>query len=150
MHPNSIEGGVEETVLRFIVRDFDAGALDAHEALLQRLADEVAATEPRARITVEVGRSYRNMKEYLTPTRGPSTAAESAVRRAGLTPRRAYIRGGTDGVAAERAGAAHAQPVHRGARLPQRAGVDQRAGHGRRDGDADPPGPGVGRVKTRT
>ena len=67
VHPNSIEGAVEETVLRFIVRDFDGALLEAHEALLQRLADEVAATEPRARITVEVARSYRNMKEYLDP-----------------------------------------------------------------------------------
>ena len=97
VHPMAIEGGVEETVLRFIVRDFDADALAAQEALLQRLADEVAASEPRARVTVEISRSYRNMKEYLAPYPRALEAAEEAVRRAGLTPRRAYIRGGTDG-----------------------------------------------------
>ena len=97
VHPNSIEGSVEQTVLRFIVRDFDGAQLEAHERLLQRLADVVAAMEPRARITVEVARSYRNMKEYLTPHPRALDAAEIAVRRAGLTPRRAYIRGGTDG-----------------------------------------------------
>ena len=57
----------------------------------------MGAKEPRARITVEVARSYRNMKEYLTPHPRALDAAEIAVRRAGLTPRRAYIRGGTDG-----------------------------------------------------
>ena len=37
VHPNSIEGSVEQTVLRFIVRDFDGAQLEAHERLLQRL-----------------------------------------------------------------------------------------------------------------
>ena len=97
VHPMAIEGGVEESVLRFIVRSFDADALAAQEALLQRLADEVAASEPRARVTVEISRSYRNMKEYLAPHPRALTAAEEAVRRAGLRPRRAFIRGGTDG-----------------------------------------------------
>ena len=97
VHPMAIEGGVEETVLRFIVRSFDADELAAQEALLRRLANEVAAEEPRARVTVEVSRSYRNMKEYLAPFPRALTAAEEAVRRAGLRPHRAYIRGGTDG-----------------------------------------------------
>jgi tripeptide aminopeptidase len=97
VHPMAIEGGVEETVIRFIVRDFDGALLEEHERLLQRLADEVAAGEPRARVAVEVKRSYRNMKEYLTPHPRALAAAETAVRRAGLAPRRAFIRGGTDG-----------------------------------------------------
>jgi tripeptide aminopeptidase len=37
------------------------------------------------------------MKEYLDPHPRALEAAEIAVRRAGLTPIRAYIRGGTDG-----------------------------------------------------
>ena len=68
---------MEQTVLRFIVRDFDGAQLEAHERLLQRLADEVGAKEPRARITVEVARSYRNMKEYLTPHPRASTRPRS-------------------------------------------------------------------------
>jgi tripeptide aminopeptidase len=97
VHPMAIEGGVDETVIRFIVRDFDGALLEEHERLLRRLADEVAAGEPRARVTVEVKRSYRNMKEYLAPHPRALAAAETAVRRAGLAPRRASIRGGTDG-----------------------------------------------------
>jgi tripeptide aminopeptidase len=97
VHPNVIKGGVEETSIQFIVRDFDAAMLAEHERFLQRLADEVAASEPRARVRVEVQRSYRNMKEYLAPHPQVLAAAEEAVRRAGLAPRRAFIRGGTDG-----------------------------------------------------
>ncbi len=97
VHPMAVEGSVEETTLRFIVRDFDAERLAGHEALLRRLADEVAAGEPRARVSVVVERSYRNMKEYLAAHPRTLRAAETAIRRAGLEPRRAAIRGGTDG-----------------------------------------------------
>lgn len=97
VHPMAIEGGVEETTLRFIARDFSAEDLAAHETLLQRAADEIAAAEPRARVSVAIQRSYRNMKEYLTPHPRALAAAETAIRRAGLEPLRAAIRGGTDG-----------------------------------------------------
>jgi tripeptide aminopeptidase len=97
VHPMSIEGGVGESRLTFIVRDFETDKLAEHEALLQRLAGEVAAQEPRARVNVEVTRSYRNMKDYLRAYPRALAAAEVAVSRAGLTPKRAFIRGGTDG-----------------------------------------------------
>ncbi|MDQ3701173.1 MAG: peptidase T [Chloroflexota bacterium] len=97
VHPMAIEGGVEETTLRFIARDFSADDLVAHESLLQRAADEIAAAEPRARVSVAIQRSYRNMKEYLAPHPRALAAAETAIRRAGLEPQRAAIRGGTDG-----------------------------------------------------
>lgn len=97
VHPMAIEGGVEQTTLRFIVRDFDTAQLEAHEALLRRLAADLGAQEPRAQVTVEVSRSYRNMKDYLQAHPRVVEAAEEAIRRAGLEPRRAFIRGGTDG-----------------------------------------------------
>jgi tripeptide aminopeptidase len=98
VHPNAIEGGVEETTIRFIVRDFDAAQLEAHERFLEELANRLQASEPRARVSFTVKRSYRNMKEYLAKGDVRVLAkAEEAVRRAGLTPQRAFIRGGTDG-----------------------------------------------------
>lgn len=97
VHPNGIEGGVEQTAIRFIVRDFDAARLEAHERFLQDLAGRLQHGEPRALVSVEIKRSYRNMKEYLAKEPRALAKAEEAVRRAGLTPRRAFIRGGTDG-----------------------------------------------------
>jgi len=104
VHPMGVEGTIEQTRLKFIVRDFESELLEQHEALLQRLADDVAASEPRAQVGVEVSRSYRNMKEYLKDHPRALEAAEEAVRRAGLTPKRAFIRGGTDGARLSEAG----------------------------------------------
>ena len=104
VHPMSIEGGVEQTKLVFIVRDFEEAKLAEHEALLKRLAEGLMREEPRAHVEVEVTRSYKNMKEYIKGTPRALEAAEEAIRRAGLTPKRAFIRGGTDGARLSEAG----------------------------------------------
>ncbi len=46
VHPTKISGTTAEAEVRFIARDFDAAKLAAHESLLRRLADELAAAEP--------------------------------------------------------------------------------------------------------
>lgn len=97
VHPMAIEGGVGETTIRFIVRDFETTKLEEYETILRGLAAQIAVEEPRARVTVDVKRSYRNMKDYLKDFPRVLEAAEVAVQRAGLSPVRAFIRGGTDG-----------------------------------------------------
>jgi tripeptide aminopeptidase len=97
VHPTRITGTTAEAELRFIARDFDAQALAAHEQLLRGLADEVAAEEPRAVVTVSLVESYRNMKEFLEADPSVTDAADEAARRSGVEPWREPIRGGTDG-----------------------------------------------------
>jgi tripeptide aminopeptidase len=97
VHPTRFTGTTAEAELRFIARDFDAKKLEEHEQLLRKLADEVAAEEPRAHVTVTVEESYRNMKEFLGTDPGVTDAADEAARRMGLEPWREPIRGGTDG-----------------------------------------------------
>jgi tripeptide aminopeptidase len=97
IHPHRFTGTTAEAELRFIARDFDAAKLQEHEQLLRRLADELAAEEPRARITVTVEEQYRNMKEFLDRDPSVAEAADEAARRCGVEPRREPIRGGTDG-----------------------------------------------------
>jgi tripeptide aminopeptidase len=97
VHPTRIAGTTAEAELRFIARDFDAQKLEQHERLLRELADEVAAEEPRATVTVTREDSYRNMKEFLDADPSVTQAAEEAARRVGLEPWREPIRGGTDG-----------------------------------------------------
>jgi tripeptide aminopeptidase len=97
VHPTRIAGTTAEAELRFIARDFDAKKLEQHEQLLRKLADEVAAEEPRAHVTVTVEKSYRNMKEFLAADPAVTEAADEAARRAGMEPWREPIRGGTDG-----------------------------------------------------
>jgi tripeptide aminopeptidase len=97
VHPTKIAGTTAEAELRFIARDFDAKKLEEHEELLRTIADEVAAEEPRAQVTVTVEESYRNMKEFLDADPAVTEAADEAARRVGLEPWREPIRGGTDG-----------------------------------------------------
>jgi tripeptide aminopeptidase len=97
VHPHRFTGTTAEAELRFIARDFDADKLAQHEQLLRDLADEIAAEEPRARITVSVEEQYRNMKEFLAADPGVTEAADEAARRCGIEPWREPIRGGTDG-----------------------------------------------------
>ena len=97
VHPNLIEGTTEEARIRFIVRDHDDAQLAEHERMLQALADELAEREPRARVTVERTETYRNMRPAIEAHPRVVEVAEEAIRRIGVEPRRALIRGGTDG-----------------------------------------------------
>jgi tripeptide aminopeptidase len=97
VHPTRFVGTTAAAELRFIARDFDAAKLEQHEQLLRGLADELAAEEPRARISVTVDAQYRNMKEFLDADPAVTEAAEEAARRRGVEPWREPIRGGTDG-----------------------------------------------------
>jgi tripeptide aminopeptidase len=97
VHPARISGSAAETVLTFIVRDFDGEKLREHEQLLRDVAAEIEAVEPRAGVEVVVEESYRNMKEALQERPRIVEAAEEATRRIGLEPTRGAIRGGTDG-----------------------------------------------------
>jgi tripeptide aminopeptidase len=97
VHPHRFTGTTAEAELRFIARDFDSAKLEEHEQLLRGLADELAAEEPRARVSVTVEEQYRNMKELLDRDPSVAEAADEAARRVGVEPWREPIRGGTDG-----------------------------------------------------
>lgn len=97
IHPYQLDGTVGRATFHAIIRDFDEQRLDRHVELLERISREVVASEPRARLEIEVRRQYRNMREYLEPMPEVAAAAEAAIRLAGVEPHRVPIRGGTDG-----------------------------------------------------
>jgi tripeptide aminopeptidase len=99
VHPVVISGDSSEVELRFIVRDFENDLLDRHIELLQKIADEVAATDDRCSIEVETRIQYRNMRDTLQQHPEIVEHLEEAVRRVGLEPKLTAIRGGTDGSA---------------------------------------------------
>ena len=97
VHPHGISGGVERAEVRFLIRDFTVEGLKEKEKFLEKLARSVIRSEPRARVEVQVKESYRNMKFKLDEDPRVVEYALEAVRRAGLEPKLASIRGGTDG-----------------------------------------------------
>jgi len=97
VHPHRISGGAEEAIVDLIARDHDDALLEQHVQLLRDLAAGVETREPRAYVDVEVLDSYRNMRPYIDRNPRVVEAALEAIRRAGVEPKLAITRGGTDG-----------------------------------------------------
>ena len=97
VHPLSIEAELDRAVLKFILRDFTTAGLQEKAAVVETAVKRALEGFPRSSYTLKVTEQYRNMKAVLD--RHPTVVenAIEAVRRAGLTPKRASIRGGTDG-----------------------------------------------------
>jgi|SRR5271157_513889 len=97
VHCLSVSGNEEMTILKFIVRDFDAEKLKEYEALLGELADKAVKKYPGSRFEMETHEQYRNMKEILDKNPRVTEYAAEAMKRIGIKPKMSYIRGGTDG-----------------------------------------------------
>ncbi|OJX39765.1 MAG: peptidase T [Flavobacteriia bacterium 40-80] len=97
VHPTSIEGVLEKTMVSFIIRDHDTKKLAEYEARLKSILDETIAQYPGATAEFEVIEQYRNMKEVLDTVPFVTEYAVKAMEQAGVTPRPMIIRGGTDG-----------------------------------------------------
>jgi tripeptide aminopeptidase len=65
--------------------------------VLRQTAAAVEARYPRATIDVRIQESYRNMRYAIEQRPEVVDYADEAMVRAGLTPKRLSIRGGTDG-----------------------------------------------------
>jgi tripeptide aminopeptidase len=97
VHPVALKGELEQAEIHFIVRDHETAKLEQHENRLRSILDETLKKFPRATATVEVTEQYRNMKEVLVKFPFVTEYAIEAMKKAGVTPRPAIIRGGTDG-----------------------------------------------------
>lgn len=97
VHPNSGEIGVEVSVVKMLLRDFEEDGLAEKERLVRRLAAETAGRFPGVSVTVDCQEQYRNMNDVLQHHPHLVGWALEAARRAGLTPVTEPIRGGTDG-----------------------------------------------------
>jgi len=97
VHPYEVKGGVESAQIEFILRSFRTSDLAGYADRLRALASEVCIQRPGLSFSLKVREQYRNMKEVLVRHPEVANYAEEAMRRAGLTPERGRIRGGTDG-----------------------------------------------------
>jgi len=97
LHPIGITGALEKATLGFIVRDFTDEGLKEKEALLESIVKDVMKGFPRSTYRLEIKQQYRNMKQVIDRHPEIIDNAMEAIRRTGLKPVKASIRGGTDG-----------------------------------------------------
>ena len=97
LHPYRIEGGVAEVSMRILLRSFRTDELASQAEFLRSLGRSVEKEFPGAAVEISISPQYRNMAEGLVREPRAAAFAEEAMRRAGLTPCRTSVRGGTDG-----------------------------------------------------
>lgn len=89
-HLTGVKGGVEETVLNYIIRDHDRAKFEARKQFVADLAAKMGAE-------AEIKDSYYNMREVVEPQMHIIDRARLAMESAGIPCRVQAIRGGTDG-----------------------------------------------------
>jgi len=97
VHPTQINGNETQTVIKFIIRDFDAEKLKEYESFLKDLCQKTVAQFPGSTFDFEVIEQYRNMKYVLDQHPEIEANAIEALKRLGIKPINSAIRGGTDG-----------------------------------------------------
>jgi tripeptide aminopeptidase len=97
VHPTSIEGGLEQATLQFIIRDHQTSKLVEYEAELKRITESVVNQYPGTTFDFKIIEQYRNMKEILQEIPFVTDYVEQAMLKTGIEPKRTIIRGGTDG-----------------------------------------------------
>ena len=97
LHPIGLSGALEQATLSLIVRDFTDEGLREKEELLDNIVKGVMKDFPRSSYRLDIKPQYRNMKQVIDQHPQLIENAMEAIRRAGLTPRKSSIRGGTDG-----------------------------------------------------
>lgn len=97
IHPVSINGGLDEVVIKFIIRAFSTKELEQLEHELKQITEEVIASFNKCSYQFDVQEQYRNMKDVLDTCPHTVDYAVEAVKRVGIEPVLSSIRGGTDG-----------------------------------------------------
>ncbi len=97
IHPTGLSGSMEKAAISLIVRDFEESGLADKEKRLEAIVREVMKDYPGSSYTFAVKQQYRNMKVVLDRHPQIVENAIEAIRRAGMSPVRGSIRGGTDG-----------------------------------------------------
>lgn len=96
-HLYDIRGSVEETVLKYIVRDHDPVIFARRKKILEEAAETILKRYHGAEVNINMRDQYFNMKEIIEANYYIIEAAVEAYRKAGIEPVIKPVRGGTDG-----------------------------------------------------
>jgi tripeptide aminopeptidase len=97
IHPMAVSGGVAETTVSLILRDFDTSALTTQAELLRSIARQVELDFPQLAIEVAITPQYRNLGDGLKREPRAVDYAVEAHQRLGRQANLTIVRGGTDG-----------------------------------------------------
>ena len=97
LHPYIASGDVTKVDLKVLVRAFSNEKLKEREAHLREVVAKVSERFPKAKITINIDETYRNMAYKIREDSKVLDYALEAVERIGVTPIQQAIRGGTDG-----------------------------------------------------
>ena len=95
-HLLETEGNVEETVMKYIIRDHDTSDFEEKKELFKKSV-EFMNYKYDDRITLEMEDQYKNMKEKIEPVYHIVETAKKAMVELGIKPNISPVRGGTDG-----------------------------------------------------
>ncbi|WP_455714025.1 peptidase T [Anaerosporobacter sp.] len=96
-HLGSIKGNEEETVLEYIIRDHDKEKFNDRKAMFEKITAFLNDRYGEGTFELSIKDSYFNMKEKIVSHMEIVTRAEEAMKKVGVEPIVAPIRGGTDG-----------------------------------------------------
>ncbi|MGM1047773.1 tripeptide aminopeptidase [Paenibacillus uliginis N3/975] len=96
-HLSSIQGDVEQTQLRYLIRDHDNNRFKERKSELARIVEELQKKYGDKRIELEIKDEYFNMREKIEPVMEVVDIARQALENLGIVPIIQPIRGGTDG-----------------------------------------------------
>lgn len=97
IHLTDMEGAVEQSTLRYIIRDHDMEKFEEKKAVMEAAAAYLNAKYGNGTVELTIHDSYFNMKKCIEPCMYVVERAKAAMRRAGMEPKEVPIRGGTDG-----------------------------------------------------
>ncbi|HAL94961.1 MAG TPA: peptidase T [Chitinophagaceae bacterium] len=97
VHPVHVSGNADQSVVEFIIRDFDTDELKVKQDFLYELAKSVCAQFPGSSFDFVVTEQYRNMKEIVDAHPHVVELAKRAIEKTGLKVKTESVRGGTDG-----------------------------------------------------
>ena len=96
-HLIAMEGSVEKTALRYIIRDHDMEKFEDKKEMMERIGDFLNEKYGNSTVSVTITDSYYNMREKIEPCIHIVDRAVEAMKQIGVEPKIVPIRGGTDG-----------------------------------------------------
>ena len=97
IHLTDMEGCVEKTVLRYIIRDHDMELFQQKKQVMEAAAAFLNSKYGWGTVELSLKDSYFNMKEKIEPCMYVVDRAKAAMEAVGIKPLVVPIRGGTDG-----------------------------------------------------